>query len=61
MKDAGCGVRVQDSQGRTQWVVCLLYVDDVVLLSETASGLQTALGIAEKWARKIRMRWNIGV
>ena len=41
-------------------VPMLAYVDDLVLLADSAADLQRALDIVHRWARRIRMRLNIG-
>ena len=46
--------------GQEFFVSLLVYVDDIVLLAETAEMLQTALDIASQWAREVRIRWNLG-
>ena len=46
--------------GQEFFVSLLAYLDDIVLLAETAEMLQTALDIASQWAREVRIRWNLG-
>ena len=45
----------------TQLVISLMaYIDDMLLLSDSSHQFQKALDIVTKWAKKIRMRINIG-
>ncbi len=39
-------------------VSCLFYADDIVIMSETASGLQTQLNVVSNWCNKWRMELN---
>jgi hypothetical protein len=40
-------------------VSCLLYADDIVLLSNSAAGLQRMLDVCQKFAEKARFKFNI--
>ena len=41
-------------------IVCILIVDDVVCLGDTAESLQKSLRIVTAWGRGVRIRWNAG-
>ena len=61
LKAAKCGVWIDSGDGRRTFVSCLGYVDDLALLADSPKMLRRALKIAEGWARKLHIRWNIGV
>lgn len=54
LKDGASGITIDDFV-----IVCLLYADDLVLLSENEEDLQTMLNILNDWCRKWRMRINV--
>ena len=58
--NAGCGVDLCDGSGTVIRVPCLAYVDDIVVLSDSAEGLQRGLDVVYAWSRRIRMRLNVG-
>ena len=55
LTNAGCGIWIDEV-----FVSCLGYVDDLVLLASSANMLRRALRIAQEWARRVRIWWNIG-
>jgi hypothetical protein len=55
LRNHECGVWVGG-----MFMTCLGYVDDLVLLASSAKMLQQALRIAQAWAKRVRLRWNIG-
>ena len=60
LTEAKCGIWVERPGGAPTFIACLGYVDDLALLASSAKMLQRALRIACKWARKVRIRWNVG-
>ena len=53
VKALNAGVHIGDSQ-----VSILLYADDIVLVSETADGLQSVLDKVDEWSVKWRVKFN---
>ena len=60
LQSEGCGVEFKDGAGTVHSIPCLLIVDDVVLLASDRHMLQKVLVVADGWARKVRLRWNLG-
>ena len=61
LRSCGCGIVLVDSHGQPHRIALLAFADDLVLFANSAAELQRALDIVAKWARRIRMRLNIGV
>ena len=59
-KAANCGIILRDLSGAVHHVALLAFVDDLVLLANSATELQRALDIVSRWAKRVRMRLNIG-
>ena len=55
VNQAGGGI---DVAGRK--IAILLYADDIVLISDSAKGLQRSMHIVTKWGRKWQCRFNRG-
>ena len=55
-----CGVWIGHADRRT-FVACLGCVDGLAFVASSASMLRKALRIAQRWAQRVRLRWNIGV
>ena len=58
--DNNCGKLITLPDNTTLTIALLAYIDDMLLLSDTPHQFQLALDLVTKWARKIRMRLNIG-
>ena len=58
---AGCGVKLLDQAGNAFFVSMIAFVDDIILLAESPEALQIALNIVAAWARRLRMRLNMGI
>ncbi|CAE8739694.1 unnamed protein product [Polarella glacialis] len=59
--DAECGVPIPLPDGTIFWICLLAFIDDLLLLADEASKLQKAFDIVAAWAKRIRMRINVGV
>ena len=60
LQDAGCGVHVKDPGGKMILISLLAFVDDLVLITSCPVQLQKALPFVAVWARKVRIRLNVG-
>ena len=59
LRAAKCRIWLSPPGGEQIFISCLGYVDDLALLEDSPKMLRTALRIAEKWAQRLHIRWNI--
>ena len=57
---AKCDVGVKVSSSDTELVYVLAYADDIVLLAETADGLQKLMSTVSEWCHRWRVKVNVG-
>jgi hypothetical protein len=60
LREAGCGIEIQDGGGKVRLVSCIAYVDDIALLAPDMESLRKAIKIAGRWAARMWMRLNVG-
>jgi hypothetical protein len=60
LQAAGCGINIIDKFGNVVLISLIAFVDDIVLIAQSPQQLQVALDIVAAWARRLRMRLNMG-
>ena len=60
LQAAGCGIEFVDCMSNAILISMITFVDDIALITSSPEQLQIALNIISSWARRLRMRLNLG-